>query len=76
MVLIPHPPYLSDLASCDYFLFPWMKNKIKRKRFADVDEMKRKRFTDVDEVNEKMLEAITVFPSRSSKNILIGESPR
>jgi hypothetical protein len=38
----PHPPYSSDLAPCDFFLFPRMKGQKKGKRFADVREVKKK----------------------------------
>ena len=29
MQLLPHPPYLSDLSPCDFFLFPEMKKQLK-----------------------------------------------
>ena len=32
--------YSSDLAPCDFFLFPRMKGQLKGKRFADVSEVK------------------------------------
>jgi len=31
--LLPHPPYSPDLAPCDLFLFPEVKQKLKGKRF-------------------------------------------
>jgi hypothetical protein len=37
--VVPHPPYLSDLALCDFFLFPRLKNTLKGKRFQDVAEI-------------------------------------
>ena len=33
IAVIPHPPYSPDLASCDFFLFPKMKLKLKGRRF-------------------------------------------
>ena len=42
MTVIPHPPYSSDLAPCDFFLFPRMKCQMKGKRFADVSKVKKK----------------------------------
>jgi len=33
MVVAPHPPYSSDLAPCDFFLFLRMKLKVKGRRF-------------------------------------------
>jgi len=38
--VIPHPPYSPDLAPCDFFLFPTMKETLKGKRFATVEEVK------------------------------------
>jgi hypothetical protein len=35
--VVPHPSYSPDLASCDFFLFPTIKN-IERKTFATVEE--------------------------------------
>ena len=31
-----HPPYSSDLAPCDFWLFPKLKNALKGQRFADL----------------------------------------
>ena len=36
------PPYSPDLTPSDYFLFPWMKNFLKGKHFAHVEELKQK----------------------------------
>jgi hypothetical protein len=41
MTQLLHPPYSPDLAPCDFFLFPRMKNVLKGKRFADVEEVKK-----------------------------------
>ena len=35
-----HPPYLPDLALGNFFLFPHMKNVLKGKHFANVEEVK------------------------------------
>ena len=42
MTPVPHPPYSPDLTLRDFFLFPWMRNVLKGKHFADVEEMKQK----------------------------------
>jgi transposase len=36
MVIIPHPPYLPDLAPCDFALFPKLKRKLKGRHFETV----------------------------------------
>ena len=40
--VIPHPPYSSDLAPCDFFMFPRMKGQMKWKQFVDVSKVKKK----------------------------------
>jgi hypothetical protein len=39
MVFIPNPSYSPDLAPCDFFLFPKMKLKLKRRRFDTIEEI-------------------------------------
>jgi len=34
-----HPPYSSDLASCNFCLFPKLKNALKGQRFADLSDI-------------------------------------
>ena len=36
--LMTHPPYSPDLAPCDYFLFPSVKNRMRGKRFSSPEE--------------------------------------
>ncbi|VVC32990.1 Hypothetical protein CINCED_3A005002 [Cinara cedri] len=43
MTTVSHLPYSPNLSPCDFFLFPRMKRNMKRKRFADIDEVKKKR---------------------------------
>jgi hypothetical protein len=39
MTVIPHPLYSPDLASCDFFLFPKMKLKLKGRQFDTNEEI-------------------------------------
>ena len=41
MTAVP-PPYLPHLVPSNFFLFPWMKNTLKWKYFAKVEEGKQK----------------------------------
>jgi histone-lysine N-methyltransferase SETMAR len=34
-----HPPYSLDLAPCDFWLFPKLKNALKGQRFADIPDI-------------------------------------
>jgi len=36
-----HPPYSPDLAPCDFWLFPNLKNVLKGQRFADPSDIQR-----------------------------------
>jgi histone-lysine N-methyltransferase SETMAR len=34
-----HPPYSPDLAPCDFWLFPKLKNALKGQRFSDLSDI-------------------------------------
>ncbi|EZA62238.1 Histone-lysine N-methyltransferase SETMAR [Ooceraea biroi] len=38
--MMPQPPYSPDMAPCDFFLFPKIKNTMKGRRFANIEEIK------------------------------------
>ena len=37
---VPHPPYSPDMSPCDFWMFPRLKEKLRGRRFEDVEEMK------------------------------------
>ena len=37
---VPHPSYSPDLASCDFWLFPKLKEKVRGCRYETIEEMK------------------------------------
>ena len=39
MTLVPYPPYSTDLAPADFFLFPQMKRDLKGRRFDTVEDV-------------------------------------
>jgi hypothetical protein len=39
MTVIPHPPYSLDLATCEFFLFPKMKLKLKGRCYDGIEEI-------------------------------------
>jgi hypothetical protein len=53
MAVIPHPLYSPDLAPCDFFLFPKMKLKLKRRRFDTMEEIQAKSQRVLDTLTEK-----------------------
>ncbi len=38
--MVPHPPYSPDLAPCDYFIFPRLKNMLRGHRHNNINDMK------------------------------------
>jgi hypothetical protein len=50
MALIPHPPYSSDLALCDFLLFPKIKLNLKGHRFDTTEDIQgeSRRVLDTD----------------------------
>ena len=41
MKTVWHPPYSPDLAPCDFFLFPRMKDSLRKVRFHTTEELKQ-----------------------------------
>ena len=37
---VPQPPYRLDLALCDFWLFPKLKEKLRARRYETIEEMK------------------------------------
>ena len=38
--IVPHPPYSPELAPCDFWLFPKLKEKLRGCRYETIEEMK------------------------------------
>jgi hypothetical protein len=51
LVIVPHVPYLPDLAPCDFALFPKLKIKLKG-RFETVSDIQRESQVVVDSIKE------------------------
>jgi hypothetical protein len=54
MVIVPHPPYLLDLAPRDFTLFPKLKIKLKGRSFETVSDIQRElqAVLDISEEND------------------------
>jgi hypothetical protein len=52
MVIVPHPPYLSDSAPCDFALFPKLKMKLKGRHFETVSDIQRESQAVLDRIKE------------------------
>jgi hypothetical protein len=52
MVIVPHPPYSPDLASCDFALFPELKMIQKGRCFETVSGIQRESQAVLDSIKE------------------------
>jgi hypothetical protein len=52
MAIVPHPPFLPDLAPCDFALFPKLKMKLKGRSFETVSGIQRKSQVVLDSIKE------------------------
>lgn len=55
--IIPQAPYPPDTASCDFFLFPWLKLPLRGHRFESIEEIlyKRIRYGSCEDYSENKL---------------------
>ena len=49
----PHPPYCRDLASCDFCLFPKLKEKLRGCRHERIEEIKEAVTKVIDTLTQK-----------------------
>ena len=72
-VIKPQPPYSTDLAPANFFLFPKLKTPMKGKSFATIEEIKEK---SKQELLAKSLwsSCLLYFGIREQKQILIIEN--
>jgi hypothetical protein len=52
MIIIPHPPYLLDLAPCDFALFHKLKIKLNGRCFETVSDTQRELQAVLDSIKE------------------------
>ena len=68
-----HPPYLPDLAPCDFYLFPKAKNIMPCEHFVDVDTIKRETTKPLKELTKKdMQHCFQEWEKCWTKSILSG----
>ena len=65
---VPQPPSSPDLAPCDFWLFPKLKEKLRGCRYETIEEMKEA----VTKVIENFHEAFQKFLERYNKYIATG----
>lgn len=71
--LLPHPPYSPDLAPCDFFLFPFAKEKLRGTRFDNEDEACDAYLQILDEVpKEKWTQCFQMWFHRMERCIQSG----
>jgi histone-lysine N-methyltransferase SETMAR len=52
MVIVPHLPYSSDLAPCDFAFFPKLKMKLMGRRFETVPDIQRESQAVLDSIQD------------------------
>ena len=50
---VPHSPYSPDLALCDFWLFPKLKEKLRGCRYETIEEMKEAVTKDIDTLTQE-----------------------
>ena len=70
---VPHPPFSSDLASCDFWLFPKLKEKLRGCRYEIIEEMKEAVKKVIDTLTQEDLHvAFQTLLERYNKCIAAG----
>ena len=69
----PHPPYSLDLAPCDFWLFPKLKEKLRGCRYETIEEMKEAVTKVIDTfTQEDFHEALKKLLERYNECIVTG----
>ncbi|XP_061705471.1 histone-lysine N-methyltransferase SETMAR-like [Cydia pomonella] len=53
VTILPHPPYSPDLAPCDFYLFPKIKEKLKGRRFENKEDALAAYNYEISEVSKE-----------------------
>ena len=70
---VPLPPYSPDLALCDFWLFPELKEKLRGCRYETIEEMKEAVTKVIDTLTQEDFHvALQKFLERYSKCIAAG----
>ena len=70
---VPHPPYSPDLAPCDFWLFPKLKEKLRGCRFETIEEMKEAVTKVIDTLTQEDFHwAFQKLVERYNKYIVVG----
>ena len=68
--VLEQPPYSPDLAPCDFFLFPKLKEVIKETRFQDLEAIKTAIARELQAIpEESFLECVEAWQRRLEKCI-------
>ena len=68
ITMLDHPPYSPDLAPCDFFLFPKLKEVIKVVRFPDMEAIKKTVTTELKRMPEESFqECMEAWQNRMRK---------
>lgn len=73
IAVLDQPPYSPDLAPCDFFLFPKLKEVIKGTHFSDVETIKMAVTTELRNIpKEAFQQCMNAWQKRMRKCIRLG----
>ena len=71
--MLAHPPYSPDLAPCDFFLFPFLKKKLRGIRFRTIQDLQNAVIKLLRDTPKKVFQdAMLQLPIRWHKCVLTG----
>ena len=71
--LLPHPPYSPDLAPCDFYLFPKIKQELSGRSFDSIENLSRAIQAIVDGIpKEQYYKSFDSWKNRLKKCIEVG----
>ena len=56
---VPQPPYNPDLAPCDFWLFPKLKEKLRGCRYETIEEMKEAVMKLIDTLTQEDFQGLS-----------------
>ena len=73
VAVLDQPPYSPDLAPCDFFLFPKLKEVIKGTHFSDVETIKTAVTTELRRIpQDSFQECMNAWQKRMKKCVRLG----
>ena len=66
---LPHPPYSPDLAPCDFWLFPTVKDQLRGRGFSTNEELDGALFKVIDTIPKDVWKCVFISGSSEYKYV-------